>query len=209
MTLPDERYRAVVQTRRFLLDLCNTQHTPRVPKLIRETARSMLRHYPSDYDMRSAAENCPDVFQERMDDLHKFLIKGKEMRSEEITNQLSLDELAAVSDEALDNVYHYGRSTPGENFGWRANVESAKAASKLIYAGVTDIERISSAIHEGWNVTAIADYMDELQLNPPTPQDKKAKRYALAQKTYAQLPEDEKEKDRVVARALLKAIKGI
>ena len=79
MTLPDERYRAVVQTRRFLFDLCNPQHTPRVPKLIRDTARSMLRHYPSEYEMRMAAEGSPDVFQERMDDLHKFLLKGKEV----------------------------------------------------------------------------------------------------------------------------------
>jgi hypothetical protein len=76
MTLPDERYRAVVQTRRFLLDLCNSQHTPRVPKLIRDTARSMLRHYPSDWDMNRAAEAAPEVFQERMEDLHRFVAQG-------------------------------------------------------------------------------------------------------------------------------------
>jgi len=73
VTLPDERYRAVVQTRRFLLDLCNPEHTPRVPKLIRETARSMLRHYPSDYDMQCAARSSPEVFQERMEDLHRMI----------------------------------------------------------------------------------------------------------------------------------------
>ena len=76
MTLPDERYRAVVQTRRFLLDLCNREHTPRVPKLIRDTARSMLRHYPSDWDMNCAAEAAPDIFAERMEDLHRFVMKG-------------------------------------------------------------------------------------------------------------------------------------
>jgi hypothetical protein len=76
MTLPDERYRAVVQTRRFLLDLCNREHTPRVPKLIRDTARSMLRHYPSDWDMNRAAEGAPEVFQERMEDLHRFVAAG-------------------------------------------------------------------------------------------------------------------------------------
>lgn len=73
MTLPDERYRAVVQARRFLLDLTNPQHTPRVSKLIRETARSMLRHYPSEYDMRRAAEGAPDVFQERMEPLYRMV----------------------------------------------------------------------------------------------------------------------------------------
>jgi hypothetical protein len=76
MTLPDERYRAVVQTRRFLLDLCNREHTPRVPKIVRDTARSMLRHYPSDWDMQRAAEAAPEVFQERMEDLHRFVAAG-------------------------------------------------------------------------------------------------------------------------------------
>ena len=75
MTLPDERYRAVVQTRRFLLDLCNSEHTPRVPKLVRETARSMLRHYPSDWDMQRTARMAPDVFAEQMDDLHKMILR--------------------------------------------------------------------------------------------------------------------------------------
>lgn len=72
MTLPDERYRAVVQTRRFLLDLCNSQHTPRVPKIIREHARAMLRHYPSDWEMKQAAEGSPHVFQEHMEDVTRL-----------------------------------------------------------------------------------------------------------------------------------------
>ena len=76
MTLPDERYRAVVQTQKFLLDLCNTQHTPRVPKLIRDRARSMLRHYPTTFDMQRAAATSPEVFQEQMEDLHRFVATG-------------------------------------------------------------------------------------------------------------------------------------
>ena len=73
MTLPDERYRAVIQTRRFLLDLCNSQHTPRVPKLVRQTARDMLRHYPSDWEMQTAAREAPAVFQERMEPLYRMV----------------------------------------------------------------------------------------------------------------------------------------
>ena len=76
MTLPDERYRAVIQTRRFLLDLLSPQHTPRVPKSVRDTACSMLRHYPSDWDMNRAAQAAPEVFQERMEDLHRFVATG-------------------------------------------------------------------------------------------------------------------------------------
>jgi len=120
----------------------------------------------------------------------------------------SIDKLAEISDKALDDAYHYGRSTPGNNFGWLANVESAREASKVISAGEDDIESIASAIHDGWNKTAMADYKGELSLDVPTPQAKKEKRFGLAQKTYAQLPEEEKEKDRVVARAIFGAIKG-
>ena len=76
MTLPDERYRAVIETRRFLMDLCNPDHTPRVPKLIRDTARSMLRHYPSNFDMQLAARHSPDIFAEKMEDLHRFIATG-------------------------------------------------------------------------------------------------------------------------------------
>jgi hypothetical protein len=36
----------------------------------------MLRHYPSDWDMNRAAEGAPDVFQERMEDLHRFVATG-------------------------------------------------------------------------------------------------------------------------------------
>jgi len=70
----------------------------------------------------------------------------------------SVEQLAHISDKALDDAYHYGRSTPGANFGWLANIESAKAAKRLIDAGETDIEKISDAIHDGWNITAMADY---------------------------------------------------
>jgi hypothetical protein len=75
MTLPDERYRAVVQTQRFLLRLLTT---PRVPRAVKDEARSMLRHYPSDYDMNKAAQTSPDIFQERMEDLHRFVMKGQQ-----------------------------------------------------------------------------------------------------------------------------------
>jgi hypothetical protein len=86
MTLPDERYRAVVQTRRFLLDLCNPEHTPRVPKLVRQTARDLLRHYPSDWDMKQVARDCegdcPKVFAEQMEPLYR-MVKQYDMEKKE------------------------------------------------------------------------------------------------------------------------------
>ncbi len=89
MTLPDERYRAVVQTRRFLMDLCNPQHTPRLPKLIRDTARSMLRHYPSEYEMRTAARACPEVFAERMEPLYRMIKQHDQQRTAEFNPEVT------------------------------------------------------------------------------------------------------------------------
>lgn len=84
MTLPDERYRAVVQTRRFLMDLCNSAHTPRVPKIVREHARWCLRHYPSDWEMSQAAEAAPHVFAEKMEPLHRLLLQYEQETNKEL-----------------------------------------------------------------------------------------------------------------------------
>jgi len=82
MTLPDERYRAVIQTRRFLLDLTNPQHTPRLPKLIRQTAAAMLRHYPNEWDMNIAASRSPEVFAEDMEPLYRMIKQYEQDKNE-------------------------------------------------------------------------------------------------------------------------------
>lgn len=51
MTISRERTVAVVRTEQFLLALCDTHKTPRVPAYIREQARALLRHYPTRLDM--------------------------------------------------------------------------------------------------------------------------------------------------------------
>jgi hypothetical protein len=78
MTLPDERYRAVVKTQEFLVEILNT---PRVPKAIKEQARWCLRHYPSAWDMKQAAENCPNVFAVQMEPLYR-MVKAYEQDKE-------------------------------------------------------------------------------------------------------------------------------
>lgn len=55
MTVPFERKNAVVWTQDFLLDLTNPKKTPRVPKEVRQRALHLLRHYPSEWDMKMAA----------------------------------------------------------------------------------------------------------------------------------------------------------
>ena len=79
MTLPDERYRAVTHAGRFLLRLAGGEF-PRVPKAVREEARALLRHYPNQYDLNKAAQTSPDIFQERMEDLHRFIVKGQQQQ---------------------------------------------------------------------------------------------------------------------------------
>lgn len=79
MTLPDERYRAVVQTEKFLREILST---PRVPKAIKDGARAMLRHYPSEWDMQIVAREVPAIFQERMEPLYR-MIKQYEQDKEE------------------------------------------------------------------------------------------------------------------------------
>ena len=74
MTLPDERYRSVKYAADFLSRLAGGEYL-RVPKAVRDEARSILRHYPSTWDMQRTALQAPDVFQERMDDLHKMILK--------------------------------------------------------------------------------------------------------------------------------------
>ena len=124
--------------------------------------------------------------------------------------------LAKIADAALDAAYHYGRSQPGNTFGWQANLKSAEFAKKIIDAGVTDIEHISDAIHNGWNVTAREfvknpDKFDDTEkLRVAGKLDAKLEQRAkLMSVNYAQLPEEEKEKDRVVARAILKVMHSI
>lgn len=51
MTLPDERYRALVEAQKLMLDITNSRATPRLPKSLRERSRAVLRHYPSTFEI--------------------------------------------------------------------------------------------------------------------------------------------------------------
>lgn len=74
MTLPDERYRAILWAKRFLEEVAyDKKKYPRVPKAIRTEAYNILRHYPNEYDMMRASQKAPDVFQERMEPLYRMI----------------------------------------------------------------------------------------------------------------------------------------
>jgi hypothetical protein len=62
MTIPSERYRALVAGKQLLLDLCNSKSTENVPSNIRQRARDVLRHYPFDIDIEIIAEKIPQLY---------------------------------------------------------------------------------------------------------------------------------------------------
>jgi hypothetical protein len=61
MTIPHERYRAIKQSRKFLEELCDPGRTPRVPGAVRDKARTLLRHYPGDWELDQITEKAPDL----------------------------------------------------------------------------------------------------------------------------------------------------
>jgi hypothetical protein len=75
MTLPDERYRALVQTKELLLNLCNPKKTPRVPRVIREHAMSVLRHYPNDCDLEKLSIDMPKYFAKEIEPVTRMFMK--------------------------------------------------------------------------------------------------------------------------------------
>jgi hypothetical protein len=79
MTLPDERYRAVKTAAQFLARLAGGEY-PRVPKAVRAEARSVLRHYPLDWDLKQAADAAPHVFQEQMEPLHRMVLQHQQQQ---------------------------------------------------------------------------------------------------------------------------------
>ena len=83
MTLPDERYRAVKWAEGFLSRLAGGE-LPRVPKAVRDEARSILRHYPSGWDMNRAAAAAPEVFQQQMEPLYR-MIKQRDLEQQPAT----------------------------------------------------------------------------------------------------------------------------
>lgn len=83
MTLPDERYRSVMWAKKFLESLAYDKKAyPRIAKAVRGEAHSILRHFPSEWDMSRAAENAPDVFQERMEPVTRMFKQYEESKKE-------------------------------------------------------------------------------------------------------------------------------
>jgi hypothetical protein len=125
---------------------------------------------------------------------------------------MDVSHLAQISDKALDDVYHYGRSSPGNTFGWQANLASAAYAKEVIESGITNIDQISDAVHKGWWSVAQKfvddpDQFDDTEtLRAKGKFDKKMADRIAQMVPFNQLTKDQQDIDRVVAEALLQAI---
>jgi hypothetical protein len=109
-------------------------------------------------------------------------------------------EYEKASDAALDSRYGYGRASGDKrSFGRAANRSSAAAALRAIRRGQrsgsgTSTEAGSDAVHQGWARTA--------KTSADQTPEKKERRAVLANTPYSNLPDDEKEKDRVSFNAV-------
>ena len=69
MTLPNERTRAVVEMERAVVAILPfmahdrpTVQTVRVPRELLQRMTRLLRHYPTEYDMKITAEKVPELW---------------------------------------------------------------------------------------------------------------------------------------------------
>ena len=85
MTLPDERYRSLVETKKFLMTLLSPHATPKVPRVIRERARSLLRHWPDNYHLEKMTIDMPHDFAKEMEPLYRMVKQREQERNEEVT----------------------------------------------------------------------------------------------------------------------------
>ena len=101
-----------------------------------------------------------------------------------------------VADEALNEVYGYGLSVDPGSFGYIANQYSSSFVLNAALNGCEDLENLAAFAHQGW-AQAHYDHPQE-----GASQEKLDARTKLADTPYFNLSETEKEKDRVVAKAV-------
>lgn len=83
MTLPDERYRSLIQTKKFLMELLSPHMTPRVPKILRQRASGLLRHWPDDYHLELMTREMPDHFAKQIEPVTRMIMQYKQEVDEE------------------------------------------------------------------------------------------------------------------------------
>ncbi len=70
VTLPYERMNALRSAEQLLCDLLDPKATPRVPRAIRQRARSVLRHWPMGSQLDVLSERVPELYNTSEDPLY-------------------------------------------------------------------------------------------------------------------------------------------
>lgn len=165
--------------------------------------------------MRRSASEIIRSLERRIARLERQASRSKYARSiprpPQNRSLVDIKKATKISDQALDAEYGYGLSTPG-SFGYEANKFSSLYALDAIMNNLTTamrnpkdnklVEIVADAVHDGWSYAAYNVDDPRYKTQP----EKKANRIALADASYRSLSEGEKEKDRVIARALIKAV---
>ena len=115
-------------------------------------------------------------------------------------NNPSVKALAPLTEGLLDSIHNYGLSER-ESFGWWANRYSVAMA---LSCSSMNIETIAEAIHDGWS-KCVFDVEDPVYNEKP---QKKESRSNLANTTYTDLSENEKNKDRQIAYVVIAFLHG-
>lgn len=80
MTLPDERYRAVRWAERFLISIVQTRSG--LSDDMKQEAKRILHHFPSEHDLDRAAEKSPEIFQKQMEPVYRMIRQYEESKVE-------------------------------------------------------------------------------------------------------------------------------
>ena len=80
MTLPDERYRAVRWAQRFLVSIMTTRSG--LSEEIKGEAKSILRHYPTEYELDRLAEASPEILQKQMEPVYRLMKQYEEIKKD-------------------------------------------------------------------------------------------------------------------------------
>ena len=75
MTLPYERMNSLRSAEQLLCDLLDPKATPRVPREVRQRARSILRHWPMGSQLDMLCERIPELYNTVEDPLY-CAVKG-------------------------------------------------------------------------------------------------------------------------------------
>ena len=161
-----------------------------------DSERRFAHHNREEYDLYDIilSHLLDEGYAETIKSAEAIMVNMSEEWREDIMEREN-SPYEKASDAALDARYGYGRASGDKrSFGRAANRSSAARALRAIRRGErsgsgTSREAGADAVHQGWAHTARTS-------SDQTP-EKKERRAKLADTPYSQLPDDEKEKDRV------------